>query len=560
MKNVMNTKKNELNTVDLTADFSPEKFKKIFNENIKLNEENLKLNEENLKLGEDIKKLAKRIEQLEEYINLKKHQKYGRSSEKTDPNQISFYDCLEAETIVEEAIESGEPIEEPTVEKVLAKRRKGHVGASKPCFDDLEVRVVEHKLSGDDLTCSSCGDKLKEMKVDIREEIEYIPSKLVKVIHKNYSYSCPSCQKGEGDNTGVTRCAKLPVLPGSFASASLIALILSVKYWMKTPLYRAESVFENKGFSLSRQTMANWVIKSSQMYLEPVYDALHRHLLSMKIIHADETPFKVLEETQNSSRSNCYMWIYCSGQSQDKRIILYDYKANRKGENPKNFLEGFTGYLQTDMYSGYRNLTGVTQVGCLAHARRKFTDAVNSMGKKKASGTIAQQGLNLYNRIFSLDKKASHLKGEDRRKWRLDHITNEVEALKSWLESNIGRVVSGSLTGKAIEYSLNHFNTLMRFMKDGDLELTNNIAERAVKEFVIGRKNFLFSQSNEGAGASAVVFSIVETAKLYGLNPFEYLKYLLEELSQKRHTDELIESVLPWSNTLPDYVRSKPDS
>ncbi len=348
-----------------------------------------------------------------------------------------------------------------------------------------------------------------------------------------------------------------PVAPGSLASPSMLAYIMSQKYVDAMPLYRQEKQFARLGVTLSRQTLANWMIHGANRWLQLLYDRMHTHLLAMDILHADETPLQVLREPGRSAGTTSYLWLYRTGR-EGPAIVLYDYQKTRGGEHPRNFLSGFHGYLHVDGYPGYHKVTGATLVGCWAHARRKFDEALKALSDDKQKATVTtREGLDFCNRLFAIERDIKDAPPEERLKVRTERSRPVLDAFLSWLRTQRSRVLPKSTLGKAIAYCLNQWEKLEAFLKDGRLELDNNRSERSIKPFVIGRKNWLFSNTPRGAKASATIYSIIETAQENGLNPFAYLTWLFEELPQL--TDPIdpgaLDKLLPWSNSLPSNCR-----
>lgn len=349
-----------------------------------------------------------------------------------------------------------------------------------------------------------------------------------------------------------------PVLKGSLASPSAIAYIMSQKYVDSMPLYRQEQQLSRLGIELSRQTMANWVLYGANKWLNLLYDRMHHHLLNHEVLHADETSLQVLNEPGRAAQTSSYMWLYRTGK-EGPPIVLYDYQKTRAGSNPTQFLSGFKGYLQVDGYSGYNLVKDVTLVGCWAHARRKFDEALKALpDKKRSAPVVAKEGLDFCNRLFTIEKKLSKVSYEKRYKERLVHSTPILDAFLAWLNDQAVKALPKSAFGQAVTYCLNQWDKLVAFLKDGRLELDNNRAERSIKPFVIGRKNFLFSNTPRGAKASAIIYSMVETAKENDLNPFAYLTYLFEELPNINvEHPHALDELLPWSANIPNNCRVK---
>ncbi|ABU70138.1 hypothetical protein VIBHAR_01148 [Vibrio campbellii ATCC BAA-1116] len=331
------------------------------------------------------------------------------------------------------------------------------------------------------------------------------------------------------------------IIPKSFATESLLANIILGKYQYAMPLYRQESLFTQSGIELSRTTMARWVIQVSEKF-KPLYAALKEHLLQQVVVQADETPLNVLKEDKQ-----CYMWLYCSGaDSPDaalpnvKNIALYDYQNSRARACPVAFLGNYSGYLQTDGYGAYDGLHHVTNVGCLAHARRKFMDAKKLQGKGKSGK--ADKALAKIQKLYGIESRLKGATVETRKAERQQHAKPILDELHDWMTSQ--QVISSSPLGKAIKYTLGQWPKLIRYIDDGHLSIDNNRAERAIKPLVIGRKNWLFSNTPNGADASAMLYSIVETAKANGLILYDYMVKCMKELA-KAEPD--IDALLPWN-------------
>jgi transposase len=326
------------------------------------------------------------------------------------------------------------------------------------------------------------------------------------------------------------------------------------KYVDGLPLYRQEQQFSRLGVELSRQTMANWVIQGADRWLAPLYDRLYQHLLKRDILQADETTLQVLREEGRPAKTKSYMWLYRTGR-EPPPIVLFDYKTTRSGKHPKRFLSGFAGYLQVDGYAAYDTLPGVTLVGCWAHARRKFDEALKVLPNDSRLGTVtATEGLRFCNQLFGIERDLSEAGPEERYKARLERSRPVLDAFAAWRVSQTPKVLPQSALGQAIKYCQSQWSKLEAFLLDGRLELDNNRSERSIKPFVIGRKGWLFSNTPRGAKASAVVYSIVETAKENGLIPFEYLRYLFEKLPNLGDGD--LDELLPWSTSLPAACRA----
>ena len=489
--------------------------------------------------------LEAKVEWFMEQFNLLRHRKFGPSSEKTR-------DLKEQPFLFNEAEKESDPnLKEPTVETITYKRKK-QKGHREDMVKDLPVEIVEYRLPPEEQICPECGETLHEMSTQVRQELKIIPARAKLVKHVRYIYSCRCCERENTKTPVVTASMPSPVIPGSLASPSSLAYIINQKYVDGLPLYRQEQQLSRLGINLSRQTMANWVVNSSK-WLEPVYHLLHKELLKRNILHADETTLQVLHEEGRSAKTQSYMWLYRTGRD-GPPIVLFDYKTSRAGTHPKKFLTGFKGYLQVDGYSGYNILPDVILVGCWAHARRKSDESLKALpSEKRESATVTFEGLGFCNRLFEIERDLNELSSEERYEARLLKSRPVLNAFKEWLDAQSSRVLPKSLLGQAIKYCQNQWGKLEGFMLDGRLEIDNNRSERSIKRFVIGRRGWLFSNTTKGARASAITYSIVETAKENGLIPMEYLKYLFERLPNLG--DNVLEDLLPWSKTLPESCR-----
>lgn len=496
------------------------------------------------KLEKERAKSEAKINWLKEQLRLYQSKRFGVSSERTIPGQMELPLFNEVEK------EANPELPEPTVETVTYKRRKKR-GQRKLMLENLPVETIEHRLPEEKQVCSCCGGNLHEMSTEVRQELKYIPAEVKVVKHVRYVYSCRHCDQNEIKTPVQTAPMPKPTIPGSLASPSILAHIMNQKYVEGLPLYRQEKKWKRIGLALSRQTMANWMIYSASHWLEKIYQRMHQLLLKFDIICADETTLQVLREPGRSASTKSYLWLYRTGK-EGPPVILYDYRETRAGENPKEFLKGFKGYLQVDGYAGYHKVEDVTLVGCWAHARRGFTDALKSLPANSPKPATATEGLQFCNKLFAIERELKELEPQKRYEKRLELSKPVLDSFLSWLKIQEQKVLPKSKLGEAITYCLNQWDKLVAFLKDGRLEIDNNRSERSIKPVVIGRKNWLFSNTPQGAKASAIIYSIVETAIANGLNPYYYLRYLLEQLPNIDLTDmDALDRLLPWSTTLP---------
>lgn len=502
------------------------------------------LQQQNSKLEQQVVELTAKLTWLEEQFRLTQQKRFGASSEKTNLDQM--------ELLFNEAEATANPsLPEPTIETVIYRRTKKQ-GQRDMMLENLPVETVEYRLSTEEQVCSCCGGSLHEMSTEIRQELQIIPAQVKVLKHVRYVYSCRQCERENVKTPVVTAPMPSPVLPGSLVSPSSMAYVMSQKYIDGMPLYRQEQQWVKLGVTLSRQTMANWMIQGAERWLSPFYRRLHELLLQKDRLHADETTLQVLQEPGRSAQSSSYLWQYRTGRDQDP-IVLFDYQSTRAKKHPREFLSTFKGYLHVDGYAGYHGMPGVTLVGCWAHARRKFDEALKALPESKQSTPVAAKvGLEFCNQLFAIERELKDSTPEERYTIRQEQSRPVLDAFLVWLRNQRPKVLPKSAFGHAIQYCLNQWDKLEVFLQDGRLELDNNRSERSFKPFVIGRKNWLFANTSRGARASAIIYSIIETAKENGLNPFLYLTYLFETLpNMDINQKEMLDRLLPWSTSIP---------
>ena len=494
--------------------------------------------------------LQSQLEQLKEQVNLLTAKRYGASSEKTHKDQLSLFDDVfnEAEATAEPF--APEPELTTVAEHKRAKTNRGK-GAS---LEDLPEHIIEYHLPEAEMVCT-CGHRRHIIGQEVSRELHHIPAQLYIDVHVQNVYGCRYCEAhGDGSETVIATAPKPKrAFPGSIASPSVVAHVIEEKYVMGVPLYRQEQQWARRGVPLSRQNMSNWIMYAAENWFEPIYNQMKGTLLKQDILHADETGVQVLKEKDKKAESKSFMWLYRSGRY-GPGIVLYEYQPSRAREHPKQFLQGFKGYLITDGYAGYGGLPDVVNVGCWAHAKRGFQDAIKASGGSSKSPK-ALEGLKYCNQLFRIERDLKILGPEERYERRLERSKPVLEALLVWLNNTKKESVPQSYLGKSIQYCLNQWEPLTAFLLDGRLEIDNNRSERSIKPFVISRKNFLFCITPRGAKASAITFSLVESAKENGLKPFDYLEYLLSELPNA--TTGNLHQFMPWSDSIPAHCRTR---
>jgi transposase len=482
------------------------------------------LSAENLSLRKEVEDLSKQRDWLMEQMRLMKKKVFGSSSEKSSEEVLEQLSMLFDEA--EAQLSTAEAVETASVAGYTRKKRTGGVEEILP--DNVPVEVVEHRPDAAARNCPECGTLMTEIGKEVRRSLVITPAQVKIREDWFYTYVCEKC-KQEGTETPVLKTEKTPsVIPGSYASPEAIAHIMVQKYVMGSPLYRQEQELNRAGVMLSRQTMSNWILRAAEDWLKPIYEQLHRQLVQRQVLHADETTLQVLHEDGKKAQSKSYMWLYRSSGNAEHPIILYEYKPDRKAENAAAFLDGFSGWLHADGYQGYHKLPeNIRVVGCWAHTRRKFDEAVNALPQPERAGSAALEGQQYCTKLFAIEKELAKLTPEERYEQRLKREKPVLDALWAWSQTR--KAPPKSALGKALYYLQEQWPYLIRYLEDARLELSNNRAERSIKPFVMDRKNFLFSNTPGGAQGSATIFSLIETAKENDLDPFRYLVWVLSQ-------------------------------
>ena len=454
---------------------------------------------------------------------------------------------------------------------------KAHTRQRKPkatreeLYANLPIREILCPVEESERFCDWCNAGMVAISSKfVREELRITPAKVERIHYMQEVLICPECHK---DHDGSFKAGSVPkaLIPHSPASASAVAYVMFHKCFMGLPYYRMESALDQLGAKISRETLANWCIIATEKYLLPIFVRLHEEILKRDIIHADETTCQVLREEGRDARSTSYMWIYTSGSDGLPGIVLYEYQPGRSGAYPQQFLKGFQGMLQCDGYQGYHKVAEVLLLCCSAHARRKFYEALPAEKKKtmklldiNSAQAIkepeipqtdldkyipAEIGVAYFNKLFYLEREFKDLSPEERQIKRMEQEVPIWENFFTWLETL--NPTKGCKLEKAVNYALNHKDTLQNYLQDGRCELSNNRAERNAKSYAIGRKNSLFHTSVDGAVASSIIYSLVETAKANNLNVFQYIYTLLLYMPGYKDRSEGIEQLLPWS----DFIR-----
>lgn len=519
----------------------------------------LQLQDQNDKLSGEIQELNKKMEVLIEQITLANKNRFGRSSEKmTDTSQICF---MEVDgTIVffneAEAVSDLDAEEPDTLENKPARTAKV-VGKKDADIKDLPVNIINHYLTDEELVAEFGENGWKQLPDAISKRYRFIPAKVEIDEHHVGVYASKT------DDRIIKADHPKALLHGSLVSPTIAAAIMNGKYVNAVPLYRLEQEFSRYGLTITRQNMANWMIRLGESYLAVLYDYLHQKLYNYHVIQADETPVLVNRDGR-SAGSKSYMWVYRSGHLYtDKQIVLYDYHKTRNSSHPREFLRDYSGICVTDGYQVYHTIEKEREdlqiAGCWVHARRKFDEALTVIPKAHQNKSNAFLVIKQIQAIYREEGKLNKLSSEERLMQRQLVIKPLVDALFAYLKKMEPTVPASGQLRKAYTYILNQEKYLRVFLEDGEVPIDNNASERAIRGFCIGKKNWQMIDTINGAHSSAIIYSIAETAKANNLKPYDYFVYLLEEIpkhmEQKDRT--FLEDLLPWSKKFPEGIRKQ---
>ena len=490
---------------------------------------------------------------LKEEVDLLRKKLFGTSSEKRVldiPGQLNFFN--EAELEQDPALVQMEELEASSSEKTPKKRKARATDAER--FKGILVEKEYLDLSEKEKNCPVCGTALKQIGEEfVRRELVFIPASLKVREYYSRNYECPQCSQ---HGIPVIKKGKdgRPHMLYGMACAGTVAWVMYQKFCNALPYFRQEKDWKQYGASITRKTMANWVIQNSEAFFLPMYKYFQRKLLERKFAMADETPLQVLHESGRRAQTQSYMWLFRSGEDGLPPIILYKYSETRAGENAVDFLHGFKGYLMCDGYSGYNKVPDAKRTACWAHIRRYLTDAIPK-GKALDYTQPSVQGVMYINQLFHLEDiiKAKHTSFDAIKKARLEKEKPVVEGFLSWLDQQAP--VRGSRMDKAVTYIQNRRSYLTTYLEDGRCSFSNNLSENAIRPFSVGRKNWLFCDTPNGAQASALVYSMVEMAKANGVNV--YLTYLLEKMPSDRMSDEELELLAPWNENVKTEIQHR---
>ena len=478
-----------------------------------------------------VQTLQLRVCQLEKVIRYLKGQRFGSSSEKLSDEQLALF-----------------AIEEPVLKKEEITPVTSYERIKRGCRNKLPESIerirVEHDLSEEEKQCPcGCGE-MGRIGEETNEQLDIEPATFRVIKHVRFKYACKKCEEG-------VHIAPQPlqIIPKSNATPNLLAYIAMGKIADALPLYRQSKIFERLGFKMSRSTMARWMVQIGEK-TQPLINLLWDHILEQNYIGIDETSIQVLREENRKPQTKSYMWVIRAGPLEQIATIFH-YDPSRSREVLKRILDGYQGYLQADglkTYTGMDQLPEITLIGCWAHARRYFHRVIKANGNKKSAGSVAMQGINWIRKLYKIERelKERNASYQERYEERQERSKAVLDEMKTWLDDVIVKVPPKSKTGEALHYLNNQWKYLIRYIDDGRLEIDNNLVENAIRPFVVGRKNWLFSETPEGAHSSANLYTLVETAKNNGIEPYKYFSTLFHTLPYAASVDDY-EKLLPWN-------------
>ena len=504
----------------------------------KLLSENIDLKTQNSDLIDKVKKYERYSEQLEEALKLLRHRGFAPKSEKMVPDQSEqfFFNEIEVEAShsKEEEEEDSSQLDMIQVSAHTKKKPK-----RKPLPKNLPREIVTIELSEQERICPHDGTELKVIGEEVSERIDTIPMVMKVIETRRLKYACPCCAAHV-----KTAPVALSLIPKGMATAGTLAFIATSKFCDGLSLYHTSEIFSRNNVDLSRGSMAHWMIRCAEA-CQPIMNLLEEDLLLRNYVQMDETTIQVLKEAGKKAQTKSYMWLRATPEK-SKPIILFEYDPTRAGAVAKKLMQDFKGKLQCDGYDGYNQLEAnpnVIRFGCMAHARRKFKEAVIASNGKAG---VAKHALKLIQKLCRLEEIFESYSSEEKFKARQEKSKIIFEELKFWIEKHLHKVLPKSVTGKALLYFQNERVYLERYLDHGEVHIDNNFIENKIRPFAIGRNRWLFSDSVDGAKASATLYSLVETAKANNVEPYKYLRYIFEKLPQALTLADF-EELLPWN-------------
>ena len=490
--------------------------------------------------------ISKQLDFLSEQIALMNQRSFGRKTEQiNEMQQMNLFEFFnEPETLSDDS-------SEPSItEIVVSTHTRKKKSSREQNLEGLPARIINHTLCDDELK-QLFPHGYKELPNEVYKRLAIIPQTFIVDEHHVHVYASK-------DNDGTIVKANRPadIFRNSIATPSLVAAIITGKYANHLPLDRQSHCFKDNGVKLETNTMANWMMNASEIHLSSIYDELHKHLYNSKVIHADETSFEVIRDGRKAG-TDSWMWVYRNGAcDSDHPAVIYDYQMTRRTDHPREFLKNYSGVVLTDGYQVYHTLgkerMDLQIAGCWVHAKRKFAELIKATGSESQDSTVSAEATKRISELFHLDNQFDKLSASEREKQRQLIVKPKVDDFFEWAKEISLKVTAGSTTQKGLQYCINQEPFLRVFLSNGNVPMDNNRAEQAIRPFTLGRKNWVNTDSVRGARASAILYSLVETAKANNLRVYEYFELLLDELP--KHADdtnrEFIHDLLPWSDNV----------
>lgn len=515
-----------------------------------------KLNTEMTKKDEIIRLQEIRIENMIQAILHANKKLFGPSTEtsKHIDGQLSLFDN-------EEELSKQLINEQENIKVTSYKRKPRKPGVRAKMLEDLPKEVIEYIIDPEE-TCERCNSNLIHVgKKLVRTDVEFVPAKLIVTQHVRQICKCSKCGTDKSDfispyfkKAAIPR----PLLAHSIATASIVAQVMYQKFMLGVPFSRQEKDWLQIGLVLPRSNMANWVIKCSEEWLTPIYDRIHKELLKCNSLHMDETRIQCNKEPGKNPSSDSFMWIMRSGENEKLKAVYFHYSRTRGGHVAQKLLKGYHNYLNTDAYAGYNKVEEVKRNLCWSHVRRYFIESIPlDSGGKEIEGSAGAVGREYINLLFKAESEMADLNAEEKKTKRQTASRAILDVFWSWVNETSTKVTTNEKLTKALNYSLNQREGLETFLEDGNLPISNNYCETAIRPFATARRAWLFADTPAGEVANGVIYTLVETAKANNLNVYNYLKFLLERMpnTEFNKDSKLIEDYLPWSKNLPDDCR-----
>lgn len=503
---------------------------------------------------EVIQKQSVQIENMMQVLLHARKERFGAKSEASIPGQMSLFSDAEQEALAKALEEQKQELAVPDKKPSVAKKS----GISRRKLESLPVEVTVCELDPKE-TCDLCGAPLKKVgQKTVRSEVEYIRAKVIIRQYVQTVYKCTVCGSAESPREQdhfVSAALPKPLLNHCIVSPSMMTEILYEKYFKGVPLNRQENMWRDLGIIITRKDMAHWTNRVCEEWLQPVVDVMHRHMLEeCKVIHADETRIQCNHEPGRKAHTDSFMWVLVSGENEPHKMVLFHYTMTRNGDHAKELLDGWHGSLVIDAYAGYEKVEKITHGLCWSHVRRKYIDSIplDSSGKE-IPGSKGAEARKLIDQLFYIEGLIKGLPEKEKLEKRQELSQKVLDAFWSWVERTSALHTTNTKLTEALSYSVNQRTNLETFMHDGKIPISNNRAEQHIRPFATHRRAWLFADTQAGARANATAYSLIETARSYDLNVYEYIHYVLKRIPMLDHQShpENLEELMPWSKDLP---------